>query len=384
MLKEYQLKILVVGNYFYPEHIGGVELVSSKLVKYYLQFGNQIRWLAADVPPKFRVVRDGDIPLRCWNITEERLGFPYPIPFPATLTKLYRQVKWCDIVHLQDSLYPINILTFVLALILNKPVLITQYAKIIYYKQLYKRLLQKFAYWTIGQFMFIKSDKVVFITKNVRENMQHITPHLMHDVVPLGVDTDFYSPIETSLRSKLRTEICGNPDTPIILFVGRMVERKGVHLFQPLIKKHPDWHWILVGRPDDHNPSEWQEANITYFEYVEEAKLHELYALSDILLHPSIGEGVTLIVLECMACGTPAIVAKESLSEFDKNDQSMFFPVDPTPSDIEKTLIKIVTNHQELDKFREKIRDYTIKRLSWKNVSEHYLLILYDLVEKRI
>ncbi len=92
-------------------------------------------------------------------------------------------------------------LTFIIALVLKKPVLITQYAKIINYPQFYKRALQHFAYLTIGRIMFSYADKVVFITKNVRDNMQQITPNLKYDVVPLGVDTEIFFPIEAEKRA---------------------------------------------------------------------------------------------------------------------------------------------------------------------------------------
>lgn len=73
------MKILVVGNYFYPEHTGGVEIVSHKLVRYYREFGCCVHWMAADVPPRFRDTKTGDIPVRSWNYAEEKVGFPSPL-----------------------------------------------------------------------------------------------------------------------------------------------------------------------------------------------------------------------------------------------------------------------------------------------------------------
>ena len=63
------MKILVVGNYYYPEHTGGVEIVSYNLVRHYRDFGHTVRWMAADVPSKFREVQKDDVPIRAWNYT---------------------------------------------------------------------------------------------------------------------------------------------------------------------------------------------------------------------------------------------------------------------------------------------------------------------------
>jgi len=374
------MKILVIGNYYYPEHNGGVETVSFNLTRHYRKLGQEVRWVAADVPSNYREVGDGDVPIKSWNIAEEKLGFPGPIPYPEVFQKLYVNIKWCDVVHLQDSLYPINVLAFLISKLLKKPVLITQYAKIIPYHQLYKRILQIIAYSTIGRFMFKTADKLVFITSNVREGMSQINPGIKYDVVPLGVDTDFYTPIPREYRETLRKKISGNSAVPLILFVGRMVERKGVHLIRPLIERHKEWHWILVGRPDDYNPGDWPLENITYYQNVSENELKDLYASADLLVHPSTGEGITLAVSESMACGTPALVSDESLDKINKEGRELFYSVSPETLDIDRKLNSVFQNINQLYELRIKVREYALSRLSWGKVSEQYLALLDILV----
>lgn len=245
------MKILLISNYYYPEHLGGVEVVSYNLVKHYRELFHEVRWIAADVSPNHRTANKDDIPIPSWNITEEKLGFPHPLPHPSVVQKLYNNIKWCDVVHLQDSLYSINILAFFLAKILHKPTLITQYAKHIPYEQSYKRFIQYAAYQTIGWLMFNFSERLAFITENVREGMAYLTPKIKQEVVPLGVDTDLYKPLSTNEKMQVRKSLSGDNEKPIVLFVGRLVERKGVHLIRPLIEKHQEWFWVLVGRPDD-------------------------------------------------------------------------------------------------------------------------------------
>jgi phosphatidyl-myo-inositol dimannoside synthase len=377
------MKILLVGNYFYPEHTGGVETVSYNLVKHYRESGHEVRWVAADVLPRLRNAGKDDVPIRAWNITEEKFGFPQPIPYPEVFYKLYNTIHWCDIVHLQDCLYLINIVTFIIAKLLHKPVLLTQYAKFIPYTQFYKRVLQIIGYQTIGRLMFTTASKVVFITKNVRDNMQYINPARMQEIVHLGVDTDFYSPLPGSERIRLREELTGNSNIPIILFVGRMVERKGVHLVQPLIAKYQEWHWVLVGRPDDFNPGEWDYSNLTYINSASEQQLKELYCSADLLLHPSVGEGVTLIVSESLAVGTPVVISQESLYEVDDKDLELFFAVQPEVKVIEESLIHALADQQRLDNLRIRSRQYALDRLSWKKMTDRYLSILNELLAQK-
>lgn len=378
------MKILLVSNYYYPEHLGGVETVSYHLTKHYRKFSHEVRWVAADVPPKLRAASKDDVPISSWNITEQKLGFPSPLPHPNVLKKLFNHIKWCDIVHLQDCLYLINILVFIVAKFLKKPVLITQYAKFIPYAQSYKRILQAAGYRTIGSMMFHFSNKIVFITSNVRDGMKYLAPRKQLDVVPLGVDTDFYRPVSVSERYILRKKTTNDPSIPIILFVGRMVERKGAHLVRSIVEKHKEWNWVFVGRPDDYNPGEWGCSNLQYFQNVSEAELRDFYAMADILVHPSIGEGFTLIASEAMACGTPVVISEESLHEIDMQDRNLFFSTKPTTASIEKALQNVLADIPGLNNLRPKIREYTLARLSWEKMCEQYFEILNDMVVRNI
>ena len=370
------LKILLVGNYYYPEHLGGVEIVSFNLVKHYREFSHEVRWAAADVLPNLRVAGRDDVPISSWNIAEEKLGFPHPLPHPNVLKKLFDNIHWCDVVHLQDSLYLINILAFFIAKLLGKPVLLTQYAKFIPYKQYYKRFLQTAAYRTVGWLMFNFTDRLAFITENVRAGMAYLTPKTRQEVVPLGVDTDLFTPLAKDERARLREQLSGSVERPIILFVGRLVERKGVHLIRPLIEKYQDWFWVLVGRPDDFNPSAWKFPNLRHLQDLSEDELSRLFSAADILVHPSVGEGITLTVSNSLACGTPVLISEESLYELDVEARKLFYAVSPEINDIEEKLNLALSDRVHLQNLGAVCRDFAVSRLSWKKMCERYSEIL--------
>jgi glycosyltransferase involved in cell wall biosynthesis len=369
------MKILLIGNYYYPEHIGGVEVVSYNLVRHYRAAGQVVQWMAADVPPRFRLAGEDDIPIRAWNLAEEKLGFPSPLPFPSALPAVHRAVRDCDIVHLQDCLYPLNILAFFLAKRFGKPVLITQYAKIIPYQQRYKRILQSIGYATFGKWMFKTADNLVFITRNVRDSMRYLNPTRNYPVLLNGVDTDFFLPAEPARRVALREGFAAR-DKPILLFVGRMVERKGIRLLKEVVSKHPEWHWVMVGRPDDENPAVWGSENISYFPSVPIETLRDFYAAADLLVHPSSGEGLTLTAMECMSCGTPVLISEESAYEILPEHLHAFFTIQPNSGAIEAALTAILSEPAKLAALRETVRAYILRQLSWQRVAGQYLDLL--------
>src|SRR6185312_14557422 len=155
------MKILVTANY-YPEKVGGIEFVAQNLISRFRGAGHEVRWIAADVRDRKRVSRPGDYPIKAWNFTERRLGFPYPVPHPAALTATREHVDWADVIHIHDCLYLHNQYLFWQAKRRSKPVILTQHIGVALYPQRYKGILQEFAYHFIGKAILRRSDQVVF------------------------------------------------------------------------------------------------------------------------------------------------------------------------------------------------------------------------------
>lgn len=376
------MKILLIGNYFYPEHIGGVEIVSYNLVKYYRQSGHSVCWVAADVPPRFRRIEADDAPIRAWNFTEEKLGFPQPIPYPGEIIKLYRGISWCDVVHLHDCLYLINILAFLIAKILGKPLLITQHTEIIPYKNKFKGWLHSFAFRAIGTLIHKHANQSVFISKNTRDNLPFIAKKARNPlVVQNGVDTEFYKPLPADVRDQFRREMCGDSTKPILLFVGRFVAIKGIHYLIPLIEKHPEWHWLLVGRPDEYDPSTWNYPNVTYKPSLGLDEMRIAYSIADLSIHPSEVIGMSLTVLECMACGTPVVVNESVLYEVPEKDYEYFVLAKPDTEMIEDVVVSLMQDLKRLRDLALKVRDYTVKKSNWSEVGGQYLELLENIMQ---
>ncbi|AFZ21387.1 glycosyltransferase family 4 protein [Allocoleopsis franciscana] len=95
-----------------------------------------------------------------------------------------------------------------------------------------------------------------------------------------------------------------------VLFVGRVGPRKGVHYllkaWQEL--KFPQSELLLVGINDF--PEGWLErytGQIRYISSVPHASLNQYYSSANVLVIPSLVEGLALVQLEALACGIPLI-----------------------------------------------------------------------------
>jgi glycosyltransferase involved in cell wall biosynthesis len=95
-----------------------------------------------------------------------------------------------------------------------------------------------------------------------------------------------------------------------VLFVGRVEPRKGVHYllqaWQEL--KLLQAELLLVGINDF--PEGWLERyteQIRYISSVPHASLNQYYSSANVLVLPSLVEGLALVQLEALACGIPLI-----------------------------------------------------------------------------
>ncbi len=303
------MRILLVNNY-YPEHIGGTETVASSLAAGYRSRGHDVRWVAGDVVARAHHGDAGDVPIRVWNGIEG-LGFPYPLPSPRAAAAMSGHVEWADAVHLHDCLYALNLMVFSASRRLRRPVLLTQHvAKVPYPSPLY-RGLQSAAYATIGRAVLSRAEQVVFVSETVRrwfgERVRFRRPPLL---IENGVDANSFKPLRPDQRGAVRTELGADGARPLLLFVGRFVEKKGIRLLRPLIAATPRCDWVMVGRPDDLDPAGWGLPNLRVMAPLAPERLREYYGAADLLVLPSTGEGFPLVVQEAMACGTPALIGE--------------------------------------------------------------------------
>lgn len=306
------MRITLVTHYF-PGHRGGIERVAGELAgRLAAEHGAGIEWHASDCDPPPSIPGVEAVPAASCNTIEKRLGVPYPIWSPAALWRVVRASRTADAVHLHDCLYLANVLSFAAARLAGRPVVVTQHVGMIPYRSRALRALLGLAYRALGRLVLGGASRVVFVSDAVRgyfgEFVRFGAPPLL---VANGVDTSVFHPPSEAKRSSLRREFGAGPATPLLLFVGRFVEKKGLPALRLLADRMPEARWMFAGwGPLD--PAAWALPNVAVYRDRSGARLAELYQAADLLVLPSVGEGFPLVVQESMACGTPALVGTET------------------------------------------------------------------------
>ncbi|MEM1171784.1 MAG: glycosyltransferase family 1 protein [Cyanobacteria bacterium P01_H01_bin.35] len=130
------------------------------------------------------------------------------------------------------------------------------------------------------------------------------------DLWQRGVDTELFQPHYASQEMRDRLSR-GNPDSTILLYVGRLGAEKEIERIKPILKAIPNAYLALVGDGPNRQTLEEHFADTpTHFVgYLRGQELASAYASADAFIFPSRTETLGLVLLEAMAAGTPVVAA---------------------------------------------------------------------------
>jgi glycosyltransferase involved in cell wall biosynthesis len=370
------IQMLMVTHYF-DSHAGGIEFVARELFRRLSGPGCQMTWAAAGISAS---PQTGDwskaLPLKSSNWLERAVGIPFPIPTLGAVRKLWAAVRNSKVVLVHDCLYLSNIAAFLFAKRRRVPVVIVQHTGKLSSGNPFINALMTGATKFITRAMVRRASQVIFISgttqQHFKTNRFHREPILLFN----GVETTMFYPVSSEAdKAGLRRRYGLASDRPVILFVGRFVQSKGMHILERMVRAAPDITWVFVGTgPID--PSSWG-ANVKIFSDLPQKSVGDLYRAADLFVLPSRREGFPLVVQEALACGLQ-IVCSVDITTADEAISSVVHGVPLTQGNDEQTandfltaLRSVLDRGQSAD---ERIRKLQLveERYAWSKVVKRY------------
>lgn len=255
----------------------------------------------------------------------------------------------------------------------------------------------------------LDADAVIAVSNGTKEDILRsypVDPQRVH-VIYNGIDLEEYQQKTTTAA----LETYGvDPDSPYVLFVGRITRQKGVtHLVEAVRYLPPDTQVVLcAGAPDTpeiaaemrqkveearaHNPRVlWIEKMVSKPEVI------ELYSHARVFCCPSVYEPFGIINLEAMACGAPVVASATGgikevvvdgetgyLVPFEQDPQTSF-PVNPEQfaRDLASKISDLLANPQKCKQFGQTGRRRVEQKFSWSAIADQTIDLYRTLINER-
>lgn len=197
----------------------------------------------------------------------------------------------------------------------------------------------------------------------------------------IGVDTDRFSPGETKITERKQ-----------ILFVGRLVEKKGciylIRAFEKIQNYFPDVSLAIVGNgPLETTLKEYVAKNRVRARFLgalnsdkikQELDKSRVFCLPSITAENGDAEGLGIVILEAQACGVPVITsAKGGAQEGIINGKTGYAHDEKNVDEIAKHLMELLKNDNLALSFSTAARRYIMDNMDIKECTRK-LEYLYD------
>ena len=191
-------------------------------------------------------------------------------------------------------------------------------------------------------------------------------------VLRYGVDLRVFRPVDrASAREALAVE------GPTLLSVGHLIPRKGHDLVIRALPDLPDWRLLIVGEGPERARLEGIAGALGVADRVRllgalpHASLPGIYSEGDVLVLASIREGWANVLLEAMACGTPAVASNiPGNPEVVQSHAAGVIVESNTPEGFAAGVRRLVSERPGRDATRRYAEDF-----SWDATSEGQLAI---------
>mgnify|MGYP001557847701 FL=1 len=219
--------------------------------------------------------------------------------------------------------------------------------------------IAKIKFWET--YFWQRANRVVAMSEADRHSMQKLVPGLAVDIVPNGIDTDYFS-----IKNKR------NVGLQRILYVGNfkwLQNREAVDVLAtriwPRIKKRiPNAKLLIVGMSLTRKVKELQSKDIEVVEGMPD--IREAYERADVLVAPIEGPGGTrLKILEAMASGVPVVTTKIGIEGLDVRD-GIHALIRNTEQDLTEATVRVLTDKKLSEKIATNARKLVREKYNWE------------------
>lgn len=344
------MNICIVGQY--PPQVGGVATYTKQLEEKLVEEGHNVFILTYKQEKK---LSENVFMANSLNIPLLR-GFSFIISSYFMLNKIVKKHD-IDIIHANYILPP------GLVCILNKTTakkIITIHGSdinILPNNKILRPLIK---------FILNKADALYFVSEKLKEKAIEVCGNNIEQksyITPNTVNTKKFKPNDDEKK------ILSEYTTPTVVFIGNLVEQKGLNYLLEAKKLSQSEYTLLIygDGPQKENLERYIKTYALKNTYLmgKTREPEKIIPEADIMVLPSISEGASIVALESMSCAK-ALIATDTgnISSIIENNINGIIVPPKNPKELSKEIDKLVDNENERKKIGENARKLIIDKYS--------------------
>lgn len=235
-----------------------------------------------------------------------------------------------------------------------------------YSKRFY--LLDKFVFRRLSKKIWKKAKDVVALSRDLVSLARKTSKTQKISVVYNGINIEEFNDQNTKRNKNFN-----------ILFVGRLIERKGLRYVLEALNKlredYPNLRLLVAGdgplkeSHEEYTLKNSLKDNVVFLGIINHNVMPKIYRKAQIFVLPSLNEALGNVTQEAMASGLPIITTKTGASEI--VGQGGIIIRKESSKDIEKAIRKLIED-KRLRQLLSKENIKTAKRMSWRMCAKNY------------
>lgn len=379
-------QILLVYSYP-PTHIGGVEAVMDALGRAYAEQGHRVTVVGGKVdgPPVRPPSEHYElVELDCYDRLETRFRIPYPMPTPGAIRRLLAHVRRAQVIHAHGFLNALTTAAF-LAARQRRPtpaLILTEHVGFVPFGMAALDAIERLAIATVGRLNMRLAHATTVLNARVDGELRRLVAGAEPTFIENGIDHEVFRPADPTARARLR-RARGWDEQPRVLFVGRLVARKGIALAVEAARAARGAFRLVVAG-SGRLPAQADPGLVEFLGVVNRAELVELYQAADLFLLPSRSEGFPVTAQEALASGLPCVLGDDPAYASYLPGAGLGLHLAPLDARaIARTIDRLLGDRAQLARARRDAARYARARFTWPDIAQRYRQVWERVLDAR-
>jgi len=238
----------------------------------------------------------------------------------------------------------------------------------------YNRMIHEIEVW-LGS----ESKRVICCSRFMAEQVQKVlgVPYEKIRVIPNGIDPSIFMNLGgvEDVRSRF-----ADKNERLVLFVGRLVVEKGVHVLLdaiPKVLQKVDAKFVIAG--DGYMKSEVVKrvaesgvaSKVHVTGYLDTDTIRRLFLAADVCVIPSLYEPFGIVALEAMAAGCPVVASDTGgLSEIIEHEKTGVKVYPNNPDSLAWGILRVLESKDLVEYLKRNMREKVEREYRWDNIAQ--------------